>query len=180
MVSIGPYTQAYDMRHKWDFVDLRGDKGKRLQCQSSENTFLDALRDTEDFSIFYKIVQIAKLEKRLSDNFYMKHTLFVPSNASIADKITLEFIENLDIGSARSIVLFALCDRALDKRYIKSNPSIYFTTGNKGHRMYITTIDRKTELHDCTHVLHWNHKVDNGLIHVVDNILIPHNIPYPL
>ena len=54
------------------------------------------------------------------------------------------------------------------------------STKLRTNRMYITTVDDVTQLPGCTSVIHWNYKVGNGLIHVVDNLLIPSNEWNPL
>ena len=176
MVSIGPYTERYDKRHQWDFADLRGCPKPYLPIEGS---VMDIINKTPDFSIFRHIVKTAKMEKYLSEQFLFS-TVLIPSDEHIKDKISLDFLNNLDIADARNIVMYSCMKRKLDRRYIQSNPSIYFITKNDLHRMYVTTIAGITEFPDCTHVIHWNHATNNGLIHVTDNLLVPNNIPTPL
>ena len=176
MVSIGPYTQAYDMQQQWDFVDLRGKKSKP---QYTENSVMDILTKTPDFSRFLQIVKLGKMENFL-DGQYLFSTVLIPSDAHINQKYPPEFFKNMGIGYARKLVLFATMPRLLDRDFIKFNRSSYYPTKLRTNRMYITTVNDVTQLPGCTSVIHWNYKVGNGLIHVVDNLLIPSNEWNPL
>jgi len=178
MVSIGPYTQAYDMRHQWDFSDLRG-KTKKKGIEIPENSVMGAINKIEDFSIFRKIVKKARLEYFLADRNLFS-TILIPSDMALKDKYPDKFIDDMDIGYARNLVLFSSLQRYMSEEFITFNKSSYYPTRKRGNKMYITNINGVTELPGCTKVLHWNYRVCNGLIHVVDNLLIPSNTMYPL
>lgn len=177
MVSIGPYTQAYDMQQQWDFVDLRSNK--KPKTLYTPNSVMDILAKTPDFSIFLQIVIRGNMEKLLNGH-YLFSTVLIPSDHYIKQKYPSNFINNLGIGEARNIVLFSTMPRLLNEDFIKFNKSAYYPTKLRSNRMYITNINGITELPGCTHIIHWNYKVGNGLIHVVDNLLIPSNQLNPL
>ena len=107
MTAIGPYTESYDMRHQWDFVDLRGEP----KCfQAPKNSVMDALNNIPDFSIFRKLVLTARLQDFFSGP-YLLSTVFVPSDIEFKKKYPEETFDNIDIGQARKIVLFSTLKR---------------------------------------------------------------------
>ena len=176
MTSSGPYTQAYDMKQMYDFVDLRKKK-KPEDCAAKKNTLMGVIDRNPDFTIFSKIVEkaryVGKLEEEQAD-----FTIFVPSDAELLKKFNKEFIDNMDDGMARQILAFSMMNRKIDKFLIQSSPVGIFPTTDRSNSMHINTISGVTQLPNGTNVIHWNHPADNGIIHVIDNFLIPEQTIY--
>ena len=170
MVSIGPYTQAYDMRQMYDFVDWRGTKTPEL-CTPS-NTLIDIIRSNPDFSIFASIVRKARYEGKLGEN-QSDFTLFVPSDEHLLKRYNKDWLDSMDVGLARQILSFSMMNRKLDKDLLQSSPVSTLPTIDRSNSMLVHTVSNITQLPNCTTVIDWDHLSDNGIIHVVDNLLIP-------
>ena len=170
MVSIGPYTQAYDMRQMYDFVDLR--KKKEKKCPFNDNTLMGIIGNHSDFTIFAKIVEKARYSGKLSE-LQADYTIFVPSDNELRKKYSQQFIDNIDDGLARQILAFSMMKRKLDKNLLQSSPVSILPTMDRSNLMHINTVNGITKLPNCTTVIHWNHQADNGIVHVIDNLLIP-------
>ena len=167
MVSIGPYTQAYDMKHKYDFVQKRMEKS--YVCPY---TLMGVIEDNSDFSIFTGIVKSARYSGKLSDQ-QADFTIFVPSDNELRKKYSKIFLENIDDGLARQILAFSMMNRKIDKYLLQSSPVSIFPTLDRSNSMYISTVSGVTHLPNNTAVIHFNHPANNGIIHVIDNFLIP-------
>lgn len=169
MVSIGPYTQAYDMKHMYDFVDLRG---KRKPCDYNTNTLMGIIGNNPDFTIFTKIVKKAGYTGKLSDK-QADFTIFVPSDSELKNKYSQQFLDNIDDGLSRQILAFSMMNRKIDQQLLQSSPVSIFPTLDRSSSMYVNTVSDITMLPNCTKVIHWNHPAENGIVHVIDNLLVP-------
>ncbi len=172
MVSINPGVQAYDMRQMYDFVDWRSKQKPKLYVPP--NTLMGIIKNNPDFTIFTNIVKKAKYEGKLSDQ-QSDFTLFVPSDAYLRKKYSNKFLSSIDDGLARQIMSFSMMNRKLDKQLLQSSPVSTFPTLDRSNSMLIHTVSDKTQLPNFTGVVHWNQPADNGIIHVIDNLLLPEN-----
>jgi uncharacterized surface protein with fasciclin (FAS1) repeats len=169
MVSIGPYTQAYDMKHMYDFVDLRK---KHTTYPFPDNTLMGIISTNSDFSIFARLVKKARFSSKLSEK-QADYTVFVPSDAELRKKYNEHFLNNIDDGLAKQILSFSMMNRKIDKKLLQSSPVSIFPTLDRSNSMHINTVCEITKLPNNTTVIHFNQPADNGIIHVIDNLLIP-------
>lgn len=170
MVSMGPYSETYDMRHMYDFVDLR--RKKPVRCAFSDNTLLGVIHNTPDFSIFADLIDKAQLADKLKQP-YADYTLFIPSDNELRQKYSEEYFKNIDKGTATQIVNFSTMNREIDKDLIQSSPVCTLPTLNRSNSLSISTVSGITLLQNTITVIHWNHLANNGLIHVINDFLIP-------
>ena len=168
MVSIGPYTQAYDTKHMYDFVDLN----KKKSCPFNKNTLMGIIGNNSDFTIFARIVEKARYSGKLSDQ-QADFTIFVPSDEELRKKYNKIFLDNIDDGLARQILAFSMMNRKIDKYLLQSSPVSIFPTLDRSNSMHVNTVRGITHLPNNTTVIHFNHPANNGIIHVIDNFLIP-------
>lgn len=171
MVSISPDTQSYDFTHMWSFVDYRNEKAPK-KCVVKGSIF-DFLYSNPEYSKFLKIVEKASMEGQLNDpqaNF----TLFIPSN-DLIKHIPEEYFDIMDDGTARQILKGSTLNRKIDKRLLQFSPVSYFMTINTcpQTRLYVTNISGITEIDNCVKVVKYDNILNNGIIHVVDNLIIP-------
>ena len=172
MVSMNPGVQAYDMRQMYNFVDLRSKQQPEL-C-APPNSLMGIIKNNPDFTIFAKIVKQSRYEGKLSE-LQADFTLFVPSDAHLRRKYSPQFLASIDVGLARQIMSFSMMKRKLDQRLLQSSPVSTFPTLDRSNSMLIHTVSHKTYLPNGTGIVHWNQPADNGIIHVIDNLLLPEN-----
>ena len=170
MVSIGPYTQGYDMKQMYNFSDYRYDS-KKESSYPPEDSLMGIINSNTDFTIFSDIVKKARYDVKLSDK-QADFTIFVPSDFHIKQKYTLDYLTKIDNGLAGEIVNFSMMNRKIDQNILQSSPSSTFPTVDRS-RILISTVNDVTMLANCNKVIHWNYLASNGLIHVVDGLLIP-------
>jgi len=173
MVSIGPYTQSYDMKHMYDFPDRRKNDAIK-KCSYPADSLMGIINSTSDFSIFSDIVKKARYDNKLSD-ILSDYTVFVPSNFHLKNKHTLDYLNNIDESLAREIVNFSMMQRKIDQQVLQSSPSSTFPTIDRS-RIRFNTCNNVTILQNHIKIIHWNYQASNGLIHVIDGLLIPDNI----
>jgi len=152
----------------WEFADLHGIKPTPAL---KSNTIYEYIRCSSDFSKFKKVVDNANMEGVLNDceaNF----TLFLPKDSSLTH-IPDEFFDTMDAGTAKQILKASLLDDKINKKILVSSPVCYYATLNPKMRMYCTNIGGYTRLNNCATVKEFDINRKGGLIHIVDNILVP-------
>jgi uncharacterized surface protein with fasciclin (FAS1) repeats len=171
MVSMNPGTQAFDMKHMYDFVDLR-EKTPSI-CPFDDNTMMGIIVNNSDFTIFSGIVKKARYGGKLMDP-YADFTLFVPSDSELKKRYSKEFLDNIDDYTARHILAFSMMNRKIDKSLLQSSPVTILPTLDRSNSMHLNTVCGITRLQKDKKVIHFNHPADNGIVHVIDGLLIPY------
>ena len=166
MVSIGPYTQASNYTHTFDIPDLRGPLPKRM---FREGTLSCIIENHPDFSMFRHILNTAQLEN-IFDGLQANMTLFVPSDQQLLAKGI--GLTNLDIDSARNIVNASALNRRITRDILEDNPASYFLTRNPNIRLFISNINDRTYINNSVNIIHKDMICKNGIIHVIDSMLI--------
>lgn len=167
MVSIGPYTQAYDMKQMYDFPRV-----SKQPCYNKDS-ITDVVNTHSDFTIFSSIIKKAKYDTILSDK-QANFTLFVPSDIELRKRYSKQDIDNIDIGTARQILAYSLMNRIIDKNLLISSPSMILPTIDRSHSLKISTVNNVTIIgENCSEIIHFNQQATNGIIHVINNLLVP-------
>lgn len=166
MVSNGPASQGLNPTHMFSFVDYRGEK-----CEKIRDGTIMAFLNNGKFSKFRAIVQKALAVGELNTvSFKNERTLFVVSDNYLSH-IPGEFFTNMDTNTARGILNASTIPRLLDSKILLSSPVSYYNT--KGPRMYMTNINRITSVNECATVIEFDYFLSNGIVHLVDNIILP-------
>jgi len=178
MVSIFPNSQATDMRQMYDFSDKRG---KQEICYP-QNSIMGIINSHPDFTLFSKIVKKARYDTILSEE-QANFTVFVSSDTELRKKYDEKSFDNVDIGTAKQILKVSMMKRVIDKSLLVSSPSSVFPTLDRSNSIRINTVNGVTLISkfnnaikigiDCVKIIHFNQKCTNGIIHVIDDMLIP-------
>lgn len=168
MVSYAPNTQSLNYTHMWNFQDLRG---KAPEISPNPGSIYEFITCNKGFSKIKKIVENADLGGFLND-IQANFTFIIPKDHSIKD-YPEEFFTRMDKGYAKEIINSALINRKIDYNLITSSPVSYLYTRNPKMRMYVTNINERTRINDCVNVLEYNINLANGLIHIVDGLILP-------
>ena len=165
MVSTGPYSQSNNFTHMFDFVDLRGNSSRE---KNDNNSVMGVINNNPNFSKFKYIVERARMNKTLSDQ-QCNFTLFIPLDTFIS---RLE-IEGIDISMARNIVKSAMLDRKITSELLEDSKASYFFTKSKPNNLFINNINGITYINDDIRIIKKDIITDNGIIHVIDHIILP-------
>jgi len=172
MTSLTPTTMSLDNSHMYSFTDLRKCiKGPKQYCKGS---IMDIINSNADFSKFAYIIKLARLDNVLND-IQANFTIFVPSNRMIND-ISEGVFTNLDISSARQIVLTSIIKYRIPSSLLSDSPASYFITMNPVEKLFITNMNNIIYINNCISVVHTDIEATNGLIHIVDKLIWPHFI----
>lgn len=169
-----PSNESRDIKFMYDLPDLMpSSKYKNkiiLDKKICENTLLGFInKNLNIFSKFMFIIKISEMENLFMQMEFNK-TLFLPVNDLIPD----DLLENLDQNLAKAIVNFSLFFRIIDKNLLTSSPAYYLMSNYKPlPRLLITNINNKIQLNGCATIIDYNIKLNNGIIHVIDKVLIP-------
>ena len=178
MVSLGPYTESYEFRHMY----VEPEKCKRNNVNSKKSSvyygnsimgFIDQSIDNKGekaFSKFAALIKTANMEDQLSE-MQANVTMFITPDEYL--KFPIEFFINMDIGLARKIVNFSTLNRKIDFLLLSSSPHQQFITRYPANKLNTVTINNSTTIHGCTKILKSDINLNNGMIHVVNNLLVP-------
>jgi hypothetical protein len=190
MVSLGPNIQGLDMKSMYDFSELRKPQKEKTY---PKNSLMYVIDTHPDFTIFKMLVKRAKLDDKFCEgidpsncdsSFLINslsndaYTVFIPSDAHLKTKYKPEFFQEMDIGMARRIVLISTMKRKMGQEFFQTRQSGNFATLDKSNSMSIRTYtypsgELQSVINDFITIIHWNQPASNGIIHVIDDFLIP-------
>jgi hypothetical protein len=168
MTSCMVNDPSFMYTHMYSFTDYNGPTSK--MCVN-KNTLYDYISSTPGFSKFKSIVDRAHMAAQLNEcqaNF----TIMIPRDESLTG-IPVEYFQKMDDGLARQILKASTLYRIIDKNILVSSPVSYYVTKNPEMRMYVTNIGGRTRINNCSTILLYNIALTNGMIHIVDNLVIP-------
>jgi len=80
---------------------------------------------------------------------------------------------SLDKLSAGNIIKYSTLQGLFPLRILSSSPSSLYTSTYSSQKIKIVNFNNKTIINDCTIVVESDIKLNNGILHIVDNILTP-------
>lgn len=168
MTTTGPDTQSYDFKHMYSFTDLNG---KRPELCILKNSIYDILKKNGGFTKFLSIADKADKCVRIND-IQANCTMFIPHDKFLAE-IPEDFFSEMDDGLARQIMASLTLRNKINGELMQSSPVSYFATMNPRMRMYVTNINGKTTINNCVTVVQYDVECSNGIIHLVNGIIVP-------
>ncbi len=167
MVSMGPNSYSRLYSHMSDFHDIRSDT---RTAKVNENSILDILNKTEEFSNFRELLKHSQYESKMND-CNMQITLIVPINEAFPDN----FFRELDSYQASMYVVsnMVLGDRIIPSELLELSPiSKISTKFNTPNYMIVKNINGTTYINDCKVIIK-DIIAKNGIIHVIDKLNLP-------
>lgn len=171
MVSIGPYTQPSNFTHMFDIPDLRAHTSLHSDKQYCPNSIMDIINTNPDFTKFYYMVKLAKLERVLNDK-QANCSLFVPSDKAIA-KLGESIFINMDSATARHIVNSSILDKRITSELLEDSKTSYFITKDPINKLFISNIYDNIYINNDIKVIQKDILLSNGIIHVIDGLIKP-------
>jgi uncharacterized surface protein with fasciclin (FAS1) repeats len=171
MVSCGPDVQSLYYTHMYTFTDYRSDT--KPEVCITKGSLYDIINTNPSFSLFKKVIERAGMIGQLN-NINADFTLLVPLDSSLKH-IPKEYFENMDSGLAKQILGASSLRRTISSELLKSSPVSYFYTVNPNMRAYVTNINGITTINNCATVIKYDIPANNGMIHIVSNIIAPND-----
>ena len=170
MAYISPNSQSYNFTHMFSLTDRRGPLPKKEPCPGS---LLDVISKDPRFTKFKSILEKAMMTEFLNSPV-ANYTVFVADDTHL--KYFGPFIDNMDLLTARRIVKNSIVYGRLSSEVLKDSPISYLYTSqdNSRDRLCITNMDDKTIIDGTNEVIEWDILANNGIIHVVEGLLIPY------
>lgn len=169
MTSYAPNTQSYLFNHMSSFVDYSTDKDPVMYI--NQGSIYDFISSNTKFSKFKKIVDTANRMGFLNQE-QATCTVFVPSDDYLTH-IPQEYFDTMDDGLAKDILAASTIPKILAADLITSSPVCYLYTKNPKMRMYVTNINSRTILNNCASIVQYNIWCNNGIVHLIDNLIEP-------
>jgi uncharacterized surface protein with fasciclin (FAS1) repeats len=153
----------------YDFVDYRNLNETKI-CLDKESIF-GYIYSNPNTSKFRKIIEKAMFSGQLNDiqgNF----TIFIPEDKYLKH-IPEDFFKNMDTSFAKEILYSSILNGKINKEILTFSPVSFFNTKNPVMKLYVTNISNKTKLNNTSDVIEFDINKNNGIIHLINNILIP-------
>jgi uncharacterized surface protein with fasciclin (FAS1) repeats len=168
MVSITPISQI-----STNYGDLCNCRYPPCPVDSaSPSSLTGIIYNDPRFKKFSYILKLSKLE-HLYNNQMSDYTIFVPDDSKLkfSDSVYL----NMDILTAQNIVKYSTLavPKKITSDILKDSPASYFLTKNSPNRLYITNISQDLVINGNVRIIFEDYQADNGIIHIVDNLLWP-------
>lgn len=172
MTYCGPYSQSYNFTHMFDVKDVRGPYPKSVACKGS---LLDIIEHHPDFTIFNFMVERAQLKQILNEK-QANFTLFIPSDKALELKDNEDVFTNMDILTAKTIVKASSLNNRIPSEILEDSPNAWYYTMSEQNRLCITNVSGNTYINGDMKIIYKDIIATNGIIHVVDNLIIPYII----
>ena len=168
MTSFAPDIQSSNFTHMYDFIDYRNVNESKIKF--NKESIFGYIYTNPNFSKFQKIIEKAMFCGYL-DNTQGNFTIFIPEDTYLKH-VPEDFFKNMDIGLAKEILNSLIINGKINKDVLTYSPVSYFYTRNPLTKLYITNISNKTVLNNNCNVIEFNINRNNGIIHLIDNLLI--------
>jgi uncharacterized surface protein with fasciclin (FAS1) repeats len=155
----------------WDIHDLRGCLPEEKQCPTSISGIIE---QNSNFSKFKYILELSGL-KGIYNASQADFTLLVPSDKSLSN-IPEGIFLNMDNATARHIVQSSTLRRRIPIELLEDSPAAYFQTKVPHNPLFITNMNGITYINNSIRIIQSNIEGSNGIIHVIDNLIIPYII----
>ena len=169
MTTYIPSVQSQLFNHMTYFTDINSETPYEI-CIKKYSIYY-YIHSNPNFSKFRKIVDRAKMMQILNDE-QANLSIFIPPNDYI-DYLKDEDLDKIDIGTAKQIVNTCIIPKILAQDLITSSPVCYLYTRNPQMRMYVSNINGICRINDTANVLKFDNWCENGIIHIIDNLLVP-------
>ena len=173
MVSQQGYNELNDLKFTYNIKDLN--KPNTVD-KTNPNTILGLLEDNKDFSIFYNLIVLAKLEYKFADN-KSRYTLLIPSDEYLKKLYNMNLFINMDNYTARELILYHTLNRQITyDMFVSSNAMYLDTMIDKSLNSTILSEkcpDNGIILNNRARIVVGNIIRTNGVIHVLSDMLIP-------
>ena len=167
-MNISPNSQSYNFTHMFNMTDKRGILPITTPCKG---TLLDIINSTPDFGKFRYLLKLAQEEDILNSS-QANFTIFVPSDRML-QKMGDNIFVNMDSTTAWYIVKSSMIKNKIPSEIIEDSPASYYYTVNEINRLFITNIGGTTYINDKIKIIHKDILCTNGIIHVIDGLIIP-------
>ena len=173
MVSQQGYNELYDLKYTYNIKDL----SKPNTVKKTEpHTILGLIEDNKDFSIFYNLIILSKLDNKFSDT-RSRYTLLIPSDEYLKKLYNMNLFLNMDYYTARELVLYHTLNRQITyDMFMNSNAMYLETLIDKSVNSTILSErcpDNGIILNNRARIAVGNIIRSNGIIHVLSDMLIP-------
>jgi transforming growth factor-beta-induced protein len=160
MTSNMPYSQATDMTFK--FLPVICEKTIR-----NRGSITDIIESNEDFSIFNKILQKSRMQDYYN-SLETDITLFVTSDRAL--HYMPDYVDKLNTTLARNIMTASTLNKRIPSEILLES---YYKTQNGTARLLVHNWRGNIILNNHINVVKKNIMATNGIIHVIDDIVLP-------
>ena len=144
----------------------------------NKNSLLDIINNSPDLTVFKNIVRVGKYQEIL-DSPQSNFTIFAPSDQAILGTTNgMRDRDNIisgdvDVGLAYSVLKASILNNKITSELLEYSPFTYLIPIDKTNRLFIKNINGMTVINNNITVLVKDIICENGVIHIIDDIIIP-------
>ena len=168
MVSLYPDKSSLNISYLWNKHDLR--QNSPCPFLIDKESIAGKIFSNKNLSNFASILNKSGLITRYTSK-QANCTLFASINRSTPNSSLMT------IGDCVEIIRLCTLNRKIDSDLLTQSPCSKFNTRNNDHNLLIINVNGKTTINNVSNIINFDIKCNNGLIHIVDNILIPLDQP---
>lgn len=168
MVSLQAFTTYYDLTTTYDIADY---KSINYLNKAPKDSMMSVLYE-KGYSYFADLINTAELQDFFG-NEQANFTLFVVKDDSIPEHLK-KLLINADKNTALSIINYNTLKQFTGMKSLHSAACYYVDTRYNKDRLLIENTPRGTFIDQTSKILEVVHNLNNGIIYVVDKLLIPY------
>jgi uncharacterized surface protein with fasciclin (FAS1) repeats len=171
MVSYHGYWNYQDLVQSYDLNDTRRFPEKE---KYDKNSVYGIIRDQPNYKIFTHLLRVSTLDKK-ADNPQFDATIFICNDDLLTKYYGDEFFMNMDRNKALNLLNFHTLNRKIGKKTLLNQNGSSLQTKREESQIMIDVLDKQLIINRQAKVVGDEMKATNGLIYIIDNLLIPEN-----
>ena len=175
MVSLGPAgEQSWNLLYAQDIKDLRRpiQPKEPVPCK---NSLMDFIQNNPDYSIFNYMINVGQLFNKFNSPM-ANFTILVPSDSYLRAKYSENLFKNLDLYTARETVLYHTLRGKVTFDMLRSSKCMYLDTmidKSVSSKILVEACDDTVLLDSKARLKGKDVQTKNGMIHIINDLLIP-------
>lgn len=173
MTSLIPSNQSHDLKHMYNVRDLRANTAP---TSGRPNSLYGIIASNPDFTLYRRLVILAGMEGVLQSEGF-NGTLLIPSDTFLENTYATQLISNMDTATAKAYIRYSMLSVKTTEKNLRASPFYKLRTMNPSvEYIDVKNLNNTCILNDVSNIVKFNIQGDNGVIHIIDRLLIPPSI----
>ena len=150
---------------------------KKEVCYARRDTISGYLADHPEFQLFHWIIKKADMDRKMADEQF-NATLFAVTDTNLyqqfgSKEAAESYFVKLDKNQAYNILYAHLLERKIHKKTLMGQRLTKLFTKNEKTELYFLNNYGDITINNLAHLVQSDLEFSNGIIHIVDRLLIP-------
>jgi uncharacterized surface protein with fasciclin (FAS1) repeats len=146
---------------------------KKEKCYIPENSISGYLQTHPEFKLFQWMIKLAEMELKMGNEQFDSTLFVVPDSYLIRQFGSEQYFINMDKHRAIHIINAHLLNRKIHKKTLESQRLTKIYTKNQSTEIYFLNNYGEITINNMAKIIKEDIRLDNGVIHIIDNLLLP-------